>query len=146
MLPVPCADPESFVRGGPSFFFFFFLVDEGRGSKYHYKRFHHWSTSEMSFRCFAGLPCNAGLVAWWLIRVSGPVLLRKPTFLLFFRGAQTHCPPPPWSAHELNPTYGHRSGGDVIWRISIWLPWWQSWIWISNALGQNFFISWFSGK
>ena len=28
----PCADPESFVRGGPNFFFlssFFFLVDEG---------------------------------------------------------------------------------------------------------------------
>ena len=29
---IPCAVPESFVRGGPTltfFFFFFFLVDEG---------------------------------------------------------------------------------------------------------------------
>ena len=32
-LLFPCADPESFVRGGPTltgFFLFFFLVDEGR--------------------------------------------------------------------------------------------------------------------
>ena len=38
-LGLPCADPESFVRGGPTlttfFFYFFLLVDEGR-SKYHY--------------------------------------------------------------------------------------------------------------
>ena len=26
----PCADPESFVRGGPKFDNHFFLVDEGR--------------------------------------------------------------------------------------------------------------------
>ena len=36
----PCADPESFVRGGPTLtmHFSFFLVDEGRKDiKYHYK-------------------------------------------------------------------------------------------------------------
>ena len=32
-MPTPCADPESFVRGRPTFdnvSFFYFLVDEGR--------------------------------------------------------------------------------------------------------------------
>ena len=32
----------------------------------------------------------------------------------------------------LNPTYG--LGGDVVWTISRWLPWWSSWI-----LEQNHF-------
>ena len=37
---ITCADPELFVRGGPNEIFVLktFLVDEGRGSKYHYQR------------------------------------------------------------------------------------------------------------
>ena len=33
-----------------------------------------------------GLTLNAGLVALWFFRGSGPVLLRNPIFLWFFRG------------------------------------------------------------
>ena len=34
--------------------------------------------------------------------------------------------PMPPIKFRLNPTYG--LGGDVLWRISRWLPWWPSWI------------------
>ena len=51
-----CADPESFVRGGPTLTTF--LVDEGRGSK-------DQNTTKMAFRWRAndGLTLNDGLVA-----------------------------------------------------------------------------------
>ena len=45
----PCADPESYVRGGPTLTFC--LVDEGREEIYHYRRASNGPT------------LNAGLVA-----------------------------------------------------------------------------------
>ena len=35
---IPCADPESFVRGGPALTTFFLVYEGSGGSKYHYKR------------------------------------------------------------------------------------------------------------
>ena len=72
-----CADPESFIRGGPTFQFFSWWGE--RGSKYHF--------ISMLFCCQSndGPTVNAGMVALWFFRGSGPVLLRNPTALQFFR-------------------------------------------------------------
>ena len=42
----------------------------------------------------SGPTLNAGLVALWFYMGSGPVLLRNPTFLLFFRGGSDPLSPP----------------------------------------------------
>ena len=49
----------------------------------------------MAFRWRAddGPTLNAGLVALWFFRGSGPVLLKKPWFFVIFQGIQTPCPP-----------------------------------------------------
>ena len=36
---------------------------------------------------------------------------------------------------QLNPTYS--LGGDVVWRISRWPPWWPSWIWEWNDFSNS---------
>ena len=38
---------------------------------------------------------NAGLVALWFYRRSGPVMIRNPIFLCFFKGGPDPLPPPP---------------------------------------------------
>ena len=56
----------------------------------------------MAFRWRAdgGQTLNAGLVALWYYRGSGPVLVRNPIFLLFFRGGGGSGPPvPPLDPH-----------------------------------------------
>ena len=52
----------------------------------------------MAFRWRAddGPTLNAGLVALWYFRGSGPVLLRNPIFLWFSRGAEVGPPVPLW--------------------------------------------------
>ena len=63
-----CADPESFVRGGPTLTTFI-LVDEGeKGSKYHYKRAIIGSPAKrhlngVCWHADVGSTFNAGLVA-----------------------------------------------------------------------------------
>ena len=74
------------------FFFFFFLVDEGRkvpnttkdGPSLARQR----NAILMAFRwCVDDGPTfNAGFVALGIFRESGPVLLRNPICLWFFRG------------------------------------------------------------
>ena len=60
----------------------------------------------MAFRWYAdkGLTLNAGLVALWFIRGSGPVLLRNPIALCFSGGGGggTDSCPPSGSAHVRN--------------------------------------------
>ena len=46
-----------------------------------------------------------------------------------------HVPLMPPIKFQLNPTY--RSGGDVVWRISRWLPWRLSWISKRNNLSNS---------
>ena len=58
---------------------------------------------KMAFHWHAdgGQTLNAGLVALWFSRRSGPALLRNPIFLWFFRGGgvRTPSPSPSGSAH-----------------------------------------------
>ena len=95
LIPYSCPDPESFVREGVQlrqhFFFFFFIWWGEGGSKYYHKRGHHRPTSETPFNGVS-LACR-----WWSIiecwlggfvifQGFGPVLLRNPIFLWFFKG------------------------------------------------------------
>ena len=59
---------------------------------------HHRPAREMAFRWHPddGLTLNSGLVALRFFRGSGPVMLRKPFFVIFHGGGggvQTPCPP-----------------------------------------------------
>ena len=70
----------------------FFLVDEGKGgSKYHYKRA---IMCPLAKAADDSPTLNAGLLASWFFRGSGPDSLRNPIFLWFFRELI------PGSAHE----------------------------------------------
>ena len=68
-----CADPESFVRGGPTLTTFivilFFLVDEGRDDPKTLKTGHHRPTSECWLDSFV------------ISMGSGSVLIRNPLAL-----------------------------------------------------------------
>ena len=111
------------MRGSWKFWergFRFFLAGEGiedpnttinRPSSAHQKTPFKWR--------FAGWPMmaqtlNAGLEAMWFFRGSGPVLLRNPIFLWFFRG---FCPPPPPPPPPMD-----------LWSEVYWywpyMPWW----------------------
>ena len=69
---ISCADPESFIRGGPTLTFFVcYLVDEGREDPNITIR---WPASEWpNIECWLG--------SFVLFRGSGPVLLRNPILL-----------------------------------------------------------------
>ena len=60
-------DPEIFARGGPTPTMFVCYFDEGREDSNSTKR---------------GPSSNAGSVALWFFRLSGPVLLINPLFLI----------------------------------------------------------------
>ena len=67
---LPCADPESFVRGGPTLTTFFFLVNEGRDDPNTTINGHHRPASETPFLAFCwraddGPTLNACLQALW---------------------------------------------------------------------------------
>ena len=94
LVHMPWADPESFFRGGPTFF----LVNDriqiplnwaiiGPLAKVIWIAF-CWHADD-------GLTLNADLVALWFFRGSGPVLLRNPIFLSFFSGGPDPLSPPP---------------------------------------------------
>ena len=52
---VPCANPESFARGGPTFFFFGFLISRGKRIQIALKAGHHRLASETPLKWrFAG--------------------------------------------------------------------------------------------
>ena len=81
-----CADPESFVRGGPILTSFF--VDEGKredpnNTKSGPLSAHLRNAIWMTFRWQAddGLTLNAGLIALWFFRGSG-----KPYIFVIFQG------------------------------------------------------------
>ena len=78
----------------------FFIWWGQRGSKYHCKRAiigppakRHLNGVSLAGRWWPKL--NAGMVALWFYRGSGPVLQRNPIFLCFFRGYGSPAPYPP---------------------------------------------------
>ena len=73
------------VRGGPTLIFF--LVNEGRKDPAGHHR------PAFCWRADDGPTLNSGLVALGFFRDSGPVLLRNPKFLRFFRGVRNPFPP-----------------------------------------------------
>ena len=82
-------------------FFVFFLV----WSKYHYKRTiigpqakRHFNGVSLACRWWPNI--ESGLVALWLFRGSGPVLLRNPTFLYFSGGGGLDLYSPSGFSHE----------------------------------------------
>ena len=92
------ADPESFVRGVPTLRFFF-KVYEGRKDPNTTISVPSWACQQnaiyMAFcwRANDGPTLNAGLVALWIFRGSGSVLLRNPIFLWFFKGGANPMSP-----------------------------------------------------
>ena len=102
-----CADPESFVRGGPTlttFFFLSFYFDEGGGSEYHYKRGIVGPPAKRHLVAFRwrvddGPTLNAGLVAA-IFQGIWICIARKPLYFCDFSGGvQSPSPPPSGSAH-----------------------------------------------
>ena len=93
---IACADP----RGSNSDVFLFFLVGKWRKdpitiiSRPSLAR--QQSAIKMAFCwcAYVGPNLNAGLIALWFFRGSGPVLLRNPIFLWFFRGGPDPLSPP----------------------------------------------------
>ena len=100
LLQNSCADPESFVRGGPTLTPFFFGWWGKGGSKYYYKRANngpsakrHINGVSLACRWWPNIEC--WLCSFVIFRGSRPVLLRNPKFLRFFRGGVgTPCLPP----------------------------------------------------
>ena len=83
-LVISYADPESFVRGGPTLTIFFNWWGE-EGSKYHYKPAIIGPPAKPRF---TGVPMmaqtlNAVLVTLWFFRWFGPLLPRNPIFCIF---------------------------------------------------------------
>ena len=64
--PVPCADPDSFARRGPTLKTFF-LINERREDPPQYAAF-RWRADD-------GPTLNAGMVALYFFRGFGPILL-----------------------------------------------------------------------
>ena len=101
---------KSLMRGSRKFFqresncFFSWLGERGSNYHYMYKRAIICSPAKrhLAFRwCADGGPTlNAGLVALWIFRGSGPVLLRNPIFLWFQGGPDPLPPLPAGSAHK----------------------------------------------
>ena len=102
---------RKFFRGGPTLTMLF-LVDEWRedpnstisGPSLTCQWKHHLNVISLACRWWPTL--NAGLVALWFFRGSGPVLLRNPIFLCFFWGvggvSRPPVPPPPsGSVHDV---------------------------------------------
>ena len=116
----PCADPESYVRGGPTlqlwqrFFFSFFL---GERIQISLKSGHHRPASETPFKWrFAGCRRWPNVECWLgsfeNLRGSGPVLLRYSIFLWLtgkggpdpltrMRPANVYTENPSYRAHRL---------------------------------------------
>ena len=84
-----CADPGSFVRGGPTLITFLLCWWGEVGSKYDFK----WATiGPFRWRADDGQILNDGLVALWFFRRSGPVLLKKQHYILWFFSGPYPCP------------------------------------------------------
>ena len=111
-MPLPCADPESFFRGG-STWTTFFIVEFINGREDPSTTVSGLSSARqrnaisMAFRGRAdgGPTLNAGLEALWFYGEFGPVLLRNPIFFVIFRvcvwggGSGSHVSPRPVSPH-----------------------------------------------
>ena len=67
---------------------------------------------------------NAGLVALWFVRGSGPVLQRNPITLWFFRMGPDPLPPS-WSAHA----GGHKKYMEFIGGLVV-----DAWLWLGPFL------------
>ena len=113
LIKCPCADPESFVRGGPTFFPFFklwhflllFLVqEEERGTKYHHKRAIISSPAKchlngISLECqwWPNIECRLG--SFVIFQGIWTSIAKKPyIFGDFSCGGRDRLfpPPPPW--------------------------------------------------
>ena len=91
---ISCADPESFVRGGPNLITFFFSWWGYRGSKYHYK----WAIVGLPAKCRQvddGPTLNAGFVGLWFQGIA-----RKLYILANFSGGSGPPVPPSGSAND----------------------------------------------
>ena len=104
----PCADSESFVRGGSNFDNGFFcccccfqLMRGGRegGSKYHFKRAaigppakRHWNGISLACRWWPNIQCCLG--SFVIFRGSGPLLQRNLYFCYISRGVSGPPVPP----------------------------------------------------
>ena len=88
----PCADTESFVRGGPALTGFLWLM---RGSKYHDERAS--DLNGISLTGDDGPTLNAGFVALCFSGDPDQYCQKLNFFCDFSGGGRTPCPPPPHS-------------------------------------------------
>ena len=80
-------ESSKFCQRGSNFDNVFFSWWEEGGPKYHYKRTILGPPAKR-LRADDGPTLNAGLVALYFFRGSGPVLLRNPIFFIFFSGGE----------------------------------------------------------
>ena len=90
---------QKVLSEGVQFWCLFFLVDEGVGSKYHYKRViiglpvkRHLSKKPYKWH-FTGVPMMTQLGSFVIFQGIRTSIAKEPIILWFFRGAQTPCPP-----------------------------------------------------
>ena len=75
-------------------------------------------------RVDGGPTVNAGLVALWFYRGSGPVLLRNPIFLCFFRGrGPVPLPPPPSGSAHVKHFMFHITSHEQVRSKYVWCFW-----------------------
>ena len=105
-----CADPESFVRGGPTLKTFFRGERGSKLNKYHYKRAiidprakRHLNGVSLACRWWPNIECWLG--SYVIFRGSRPVLLRNPIFLWIFRGGGPDTLSPPMDPHLIDPVF-----------------------------------------
>ena len=106
---ITCADPESFVRGGPNlitfFFFFFFSCLGERGSEYHYKwaiisppAKRHINGVSLAGRWWPNTEC--WLVSFVVLQGIRTNIAKKPYVFVIFQGGGGSGPPvPPLDSH-----------------------------------------------
>ena len=101
-----CADPDSFVRGGPTLTTFFYLVDEGRKDL-------NTTLNVQSLDPPAKRHLNGVLLAcrWWpniefwlgslvIFQENWTSIAKKPYFFVIFQGGSgPPVPPPPLDPH-----------------------------------------------
>ena len=103
---ISCADPESFVRGGPTLTTSFFSLMRGGRIQIPLLTGHQRPASETPFKWrFAGGPMIAqhGMLAWYFVIFQGipTSIAKEPYCFVIFQGGggPVPLPPPPLDPH-----------------------------------------------
>ena len=89
-----CADPESFVRGGPNLIPFFFLVEgiEDPNTAINGPVKRHWNGVSLAGRWWPNFECWLG--SYVILQGIRTYIAKKPYIFVIFQGGPDHLSPP----------------------------------------------------